>query len=124
MSYNILCFIDSLGSGGAQRQLVNLGIALKKNGHNISFLTYYSSSFFQNLLDSEKIPIFTIECTSTVRRILRCRRFIRKGKYDVVISYLETPSLLNEIAGFPWHKWRVIVGERSAAPKILNTLKI
>lgn len=119
----ILCFIDSLGSGGAQRQLVNLGIALKKKGHNISFLTYYSSCFFKNLLDSEKIPVDTIECTSTVKRIIKCRSFIRKGKFDVVISFLEIPSLINELAGLPWHRWKIIVGERSSSPRITKTAK-
>ena len=33
----ILCFIDSLGAGGAQRQLVNLAIGLKKRDYSFFF---------------------------------------------------------------------------------------
>ena len=57
----ILCVIDSLGSGGAQRQLVGLAIGFKERGHEVSFLVYhgrlkiyvelvgYNRLFFQNL---------------------------------------------------------------------------
>lgn len=38
----ILCVIDCLGSGGAQRQLVNLATAFKEKGHEVSFLVYHS----------------------------------------------------------------------------------
>ena len=34
---NILCVIDILGSGGAQRQLVNIAIGFKERGHTVSF---------------------------------------------------------------------------------------
>jgi len=36
----ILCVIDTLGSGGAQRQLVNIAIGFKERGHTVSFLVY------------------------------------------------------------------------------------
>ena len=114
----ILCLIDSLGSGGAQRQMVNLAIALKKKGYDVSFLTYYPSSYFQTYLDSNGIPIVQLDCSSFFKRLINCRRIIRRGKYDVVISFLEIPSLINEISGLPCHKWKIIVGERSAAPRI------
>lgn len=41
----ILCFIDSLGAGGAQRQLVNLAIGLKKRGYIVHFLVYHVDNF-------------------------------------------------------------------------------
>ena len=31
----ILCVIDSLGSGGAQRQMVNLAVGFKSKGHQV-----------------------------------------------------------------------------------------
>ena len=36
----IVLFIDGLGFGGAQRQIVNLAVELKRGGHEIEFLCY------------------------------------------------------------------------------------
>ena len=47
----ILCVIDSLGSGGAQRQLVQLAIGLKNKGVDVSFLMYHNIHFFKSELD-------------------------------------------------------------------------
>ena len=44
----ILCVIDSLGSGGAQRQIVNLACGLKKKGHDVDVFVYFPEfSFFR-----------------------------------------------------------------------------
>ena len=120
---NILCFIDNLGSGGAQRQLVNLALALKEKGHIVSFLTYYKSEFYLSILQENNIAVTTIESPSYLKRVIECRKHIRSGKFDAVISFLETPSFIAEVASFPFRKWKLVVGERSAAPKILKTLK-
>lgn len=119
----LLFFIDSLGSGGAQRQLVNIATSLKKRGYIVSFLTYYKSDFYKKILDEYEIPISVIEWRNYIDRLFKCRGFIRNGCYDVVISFLETPSFISEIAGLPFRKWKLIIGERSAAPRILNTVK-
>lgn len=52
------------------------------------------------------------------------RRFIRKGEYDAVVSFLEAPNFICEIAGFPKRKWKLIVGERSANPGMTDSLKL
>lgn len=119
----ILLFIDSLGSGGAQRQLVNLAIAFKSKGFDVSFLTYNNLDFYSKLLSNHNIPITTLTCGGALSRIIKCRRFIRRGCFDAVISFLETPSFISEMASIPFRKWKLIIGERSAAPRILNTVK-
>ena len=43
---NIVCFIDNLNAGGAQRQICYLAKFLKENGFNVTLLTYYNSDFF------------------------------------------------------------------------------
>ena len=120
---NILCFIDCLGSGGAQRQLVNLALALKEKGHNVSFLTYYKSEFYLPILQENNIAVTNIESSSYLKRVIDCRKHIRNGNYDAVISFLETPSFIAEVSSFPFRKWKLVVGERSAAPKILKTIR-
>jgi len=119
----ILCVIDSLGSGGAQRQLVELAKGFKEKGHKVSFLIYFDITFFKPLLDEVNIPVKIIQEDSFLKRIFKIRKFIREQKCDVVVSFLETPNFICEISGFPWRNWKLIVGERSADPKILKSIK-
>ncbi|RZK27008.1 MAG: glycosyltransferase [Flavobacterium sp.] len=120
----ILCFIDSLGSGGAQRQLVNLGIGFKERGHDVSFLTYHHEDFYVNVIINNAIKYTCIEEANLVKRLLKIRKFIRSGNYDVVISFLEAAVFMSEIAGFPFKNWKLIVGERSANPNIFKSVKL
>lgn len=117
----ILCFIDSLGSGGAQRQLVELAKGFKEKGYEVLFLTYHEINFFKPELDSTGIPVTTLIETNYFKRILKIRKFIRSTKPDSVIAFLQGASFMATIAGFPFRKWKLIVGERSANPNILTS---
>lgn len=121
---NILCVIDSLGSGGAQRQLVELAIEFKKNNNNVCFLVYHEIDFYKSLLDKYGIKISYVLEKNYIVRIVKMRSIIRKGKYDAVLSFLESPNLICEVAGLPFRKWKLVVGERSANPNILNSNKL
>jgi len=120
----ILCVIDSLGSGGAQRQLVNLAISFKKKGHDVDFLVYHNDNFYLNFLEKNGIKvIFSIE-KSYIKRVFKIRKIIRNGKYNTVLSFLEAPNFICELAVLPFKSWRLIVGERSANPDILKSFKL
>jgi len=120
----ILCVIDDLGSGGAQRQLVNLALGFKERGHEVSFLVYHPADFFYENLIKNDIKVFRIICPNYIKRFIKMRRFIRKGKFDAVLSFLEAANFICELAGLPWRKWMLIVGERSANPAILKSFKL
>lgn len=120
----ILCVIDSLGSGGAQRQLVNLAVGFKEKGHDVSFLVYHDLNFFEKVLVESEISIYKILETRYFVRFLKIRRFIRHGNFDAVLSFLEASNLICELSGFPYRKWKLVVGERSANPKILKSFKL
>ena len=47
----ILLFTDSLGAGGAQRQLVGLAVLLKKKGLEVKVCTYYDIDIYQQYLE-------------------------------------------------------------------------
>lgn len=119
----ILCVIDSLGSGGAQRQIVNLAIGFKERGHEVSFLVYHRFNFFENELDKKDILVHELIESNYLKRLYKMRQYIRKGGFDSVLSFLETPSFICEIAGFPFRKWKLVVGERSANPLMLKSFK-
>ncbi|HEY5592372.1 MAG TPA: glycosyltransferase family 4 protein [Paludibacter sp.] len=121
---NILCVIDSLNQGGAQRQLIGLALGFKEKGHDVSFLTYHDIPFFNHLLDNSGIKITCIVEPRYLIRILKMRVFIREGKYDAVLSFLEASGFICEIVGFPIRKWKLIVGERSTNPNIVKSFKL
>lgn len=120
----ILCVIDSLGSGGAQRQLVELAKGFKEKDHNVSFLVYHPQDFYWKELENSNIGITYIEEPSYLKRLFKMRRFIRNGNYDAVLSFLEAANCISTFASFPYRKWKLVVGERSANPNILNSLKL
>ncbi|PKP40931.1 MAG: hypothetical protein CVT96_07360, partial [Bacteroidetes bacterium HGW-Bacteroidetes-13] len=94
----ILCVIDSLGSGGAQRQLVNLAIGFKEKEHEVSFLVYHNLNFFQKQLDEAQIKIHYIVEPNYLKRLLKFRKFLRRGNQDAVLSFLEASNFMCEIA--------------------------
>jgi len=120
----ILCVIDSLGSGGAQRQLVGLAKGFKEKGDDVSFLVYHNENFFKNLLDEAGIQVNEIIESNYLIRLYKMRKFIRKGTFDVVLSFLEAANFICEISALPVRKWKLIVGERSANPDILKSIKL
>jgi glycosyltransferase involved in cell wall biosynthesis len=120
----ILFVIDSLGSGGSQRQLANIAFGLKERGNAVSFLTYHDLPFFNPQIEDSDISVNCIKSSSYLSRIFKVRGFIRAGRYDAVVSFLESPNFICEIAGFPKRKWRLIVGERSANPGMTNSIKL
>lgn len=120
----ILCVIDSLGSGGAQRQLVNLALAFQERGHKVDFLVYHCDPFYYQVLSEYRIKIIEVLEDNYIKRILKMRHIIRKGNYDSVLSFLEAASFICTVAGFPYRKWTLVVGERSANPNIFKSIKL
>jgi glycosyltransferase involved in cell wall biosynthesis len=119
----IFCLIDSLGSGGAQRQLVTLAVGLKKRGHQIRFLVYHEEDHFLPQLQEADIPCQVVPPCSYVQRVLAVRKILRQGWQDVVLVFLEAFSLYAELASFPSRSWGLVVGERSANPDIKKGIR-
>lgn len=120
----ILCVIDSIRPGGAQRQLVNLAIGFKKRGFEVLFLVYHHHDYYQNILNQNNIPVYEIIEPNYLNRLIKMRRFIRRGNFNAVLSFLQASNFICEIAGFPVRKWKLVVGERSANPTILKSFKL
>lgn len=117
----ILCLIDSLGSGGAQRQIVTISKLLKDRGFDVSVLCYTYEDFFSKYLKESRISIYWEIEPNYIKRILRVRKFIRRGNYNAVISFLEVPNFLNCFAAIGGKTWKVITSERSAKREIFHS---
>lgn len=110
----IVLVIDSLNSGGAQRQMSKLALLLRREGHDVRLLMYRPHDFFKSALDEAGIPVVFVRNKNYVSRILAMRREIRKSRPDVAIAYLTVPSFILELAGLPRGKFSIIVSERNS----------
>lgn len=118
----ILFLIDSLGSGGAQRQLVGLAAGLKRRGYDVGVAYYYDDGFYaRELDDAEVVRTFVADAVEPLKRIRKIRRHIARVRPDVVIPFLETPVLLTEICKLLGGRWGFIGGERNTTQRL--TLK-
>lgn len=121
----ILFLSPNLGSegGGAERQIVTVGCLLKDAGFEVEFLYYAEGDFYAHILQKKQIPIHCRILPGYLERMFYVRRFIRKGGYDAVISFLETPNFLNNFATVGCKRWKVITGERSAQERTFVSKK-
>ena len=96
----LLFVIDSLGSGGAQRQMVTLAVELARRGHHVAFFLYAKDEFFADKLKSAGIGILRHVKPSrySIQPVLRLRKLMRGGGYDAVLSFLSVPNLYSLIA--------------------------
>lgn len=113
----VLLVIDHFGSGGAQRQIVELACGLKRRGHAVEMFVYFPEhDFFRARLELERIPVH--ECPKRARGsagvIIGLTRVMRRGRFDVAASFLNTANLYAELARLAAPRVRLIVSERSS----------
>ncbi len=114
----ILCFIESLEAGGAQRQLISLASLLKKEGHHPIIVTYYPNNFYADALASMGIEhIFLETSNSKFGRISAFGKVIKDQAPYCVVSFEESASMILCLFRM-FRKFKLIVSERNATLKI------
>ena len=115
----LLFIIDHLGIGGAQKQLVNLAIGLRSQGHEVKIFIYHPQyKYYVNKLSENDIEIITYGKRGRFDPfvISAIRKEIKLGNYDGTLSFLDTPNLYSEIASIDIKNIPVIVSIRSSYP--------
>ena len=113
----LVCLIDSLGPGGAQRQLSTLAVLLGRRGFDVEVLTYHAGDFFLPELARAGIPVRCVERGSIARRALALRGALRASAPDVVLAFLDASCLYAELAALPARRFGLVVSERLAVPR-------
>ncbi len=111
----VLYLIDSLGSGGAQRQLVTLIKALNREHVDAEMAIYHPLFHFRPDVESVGTPLHILG-TRGARDplvLLRLMRLVRGGGFDIVHSYLRTPGVLARVATLFRRRPATIVSERN-----------
>jgi glycosyltransferase involved in cell wall biosynthesis len=119
MKMKLLFVIDCLGSGGAQRQMVNLAIGLNQRGHEIVIFTYYPDiNHFNKILEYSGIQVISKKKFHRydISIIPYLRNHIINGSYDGVLSFLDTPNFYTEIATVGLKNIILVVSERFMYP--------
>lgn len=121
----IFLFIDSLASGGAQRQIVGLAQLLHKKKYDVRVVTYFDMPFYADELDKYGIKREVIKGASkSWKRIFCVWNYFRHEQPDVVISYLDTPSIIACICKLFGGKWKLIVSERNTTQQLTTRERI
>lgn len=114
----VLLIIDSLASGGAQKQIVTLASGLAQLGYTVEVFNYHPQfTFFRFVLDDLNIPVHSYnkkEGGFSFGLILCIRDLLIKGKFAVVVSFLDTPNIYTELASIGIKNLKVIVSERNS----------
>ncbi len=104
--------IDSIATGGAQRQFCLLANGLHDAGFSVSVYFYHGDKSDLNTFRDG----ITLEVGSTQRSFspkLGALQFMRCRRTETFISFLSTPNLINAVAGLSGAGGRRIVSERS-----------
>ena len=115
----ILLFIDSLGAGGAQRQLVGLAKMLKNDGMQVNVITYHDNPFYLPTLEEGDVDYENVDnARNKYLRLHYIRKAINKYKPDWVIAYLDMPCMLACVCRLLGGKFKLLVSERNTTQKL------
>jgi len=116
----VLCLIDGLGSGGAERQLVGLAILLKQKGYQVELVCYHKDLFCLPMAQQGDItPIVLSVKNSQWSKLMAIRRFIKsKGGFDCVISYKDGPNAIGCLLKLMGMRFKLLVSERNTTQEI------
>lgn len=121
----ILCLIENLGSGGAERQLTGLAVMLKQQGHEVEVWYYVKKEFYlpylqENGVEGRYLP----DAASANKRYFAFRKHIKVYRPDTVISYSTSPSMIACVLKRFGAKYRLIVSERNTTQKLTLNEKL
>lgn len=109
----ILCLVDTLGVGGAERVLVHLALGFQKRGHAVAVACLYKDGPMAEPLLAAGIPVTSLHKPegfhwSTARRLARLVR-----EFGAAIVHSHNPQV---------HHYGVLAARMAGAKGVVNTL--
>lgn len=121
----ILCLIENLGSGGAERQLSGLAVMLKQQGHQVEVCYYVKNEFYLSYLQTNGVKgCFLSAASNPKKRFFALRKHIKTVKPDTLISYSASPSMIACLLKLSGAKFNLIVSERNTTQRIDKSVKL
>jgi glycosyltransferase involved in cell wall biosynthesis len=120
----ILCLIESLGSGGAERQLSGLAVLLKRRGYEVEVWYYDKREFYLPYLqENNVIGRFLPDATDPRVRFFSLRKHIKAYKPDTIISYSDSPNMITCMLKRLGARYQLFVSERCSIQIIKKRTK-
>lgn len=114
----VICLIESLQSGGAERQMAYLATLLNTE-YNVELWTYYPHDFYLPVLKNNNVKYRYIkEAQDKKTRIFRIYSLLKKEKPDVVIAYLDTATTVVSLCKILGCRFKLIVSERNTTQNL------
>lgn len=115
----ILCLIENLGSGGAERQLTGLAAMLKRQGYDIEVWYYVKKEFYLPFLNNNDVKAkYLQEAHNPRKRFFVLKKLIKAYRPDTVISYKDSASMVLCLIKWLGVKYRLVVSERSTTQRL------
>lgn len=125
MNKKIICLIEDLSSGGAERQLSGLAVLLKERGCDVEVWTYYPGDFYLPALKQAGVKYRYIkEAQSSKSRIPVLYKEVKKAKPDTVIAYLDTACIVACLLKVLGLKFNLIVSERNTTQQLTRRERV
>lgn len=119
MKQKVLCLIDSLGFGGAERQIIGLAVLLKQNSYEVDLATYDEHDFKSEDIKKNNLNVIKLKAgRSKLSKLWAVRRQIEKKKYNSVIAYKTGPNIIGCLLKLMGMRFRLIVSERNTTQHI------
>lgn len=111
----ILCLIDTLGMGGAERQMIGLALFLKQKGYWVDLVTYYDHEFYAELVEKYGLGTKNLHVNNSKWSKLKSvwKQIKEAGGYDWLIAYKDGPTTIGCLLKIFGGKFGLIVSERS-----------
>ena len=109
----VLLLIDTLDSGGAERQMALLAREMSSVGVEVTLVIYYDRIHFE--VDREKVNLIVLdtEKTTKLKRFLKIRSLIISESPSHVIAFKTTPCMYAELIRASGVSYKLISSERN-----------
>lgn len=115
----VLCLIENLGSGGAERQLTGLAVMLKQQGYEVEVCYYVNKDFYKPFLQENSVDsCFLEEASNPKKRFFSLKKHIKEFQPDTVISYSASSSMIVCLLKLLGAKFNLIVSERNTTQQL------
>ena len=113
----VLLVIDHFGSGGAQRQIVELACGLSQRGHSVEVFIYHPQyDFFRARIDEAGIIVHEYKKSRgfSFGVVTKLSSLMRTSDTDVVVSFLNDANLYSELSKLLTDGPKLVVSERTS----------
>ena len=115
----IICLIDALGAGGAERQMAGLSSLLFRKGYTVEVWYFEPKHFFKKQIEEIGVVVKYFDYKkSKVNLYKRLKEELVNCNPEVVITYLQTSSILASIIKLFGGKYSLIISERNTNTSI------